>query len=253
MTWPTIDLTDKRILVTGASSGIGASVAATVAAAGANVALVARDATRLAATAASVREHGREALELIADLTEDGVAVRLVADTVKEFGGLDGVLNAAGVFYPEPIAAGVASLDRHWGPNVRAPYALAAAAIPHLRGGAGGSFVFVSSVGGRMGFPECSAYGATKGAIEALVKCLAVEEAPNGIRVNAIAPGNIRTRMNAHLFEDPEYEAQEMALTPLKRIGEVDDIAPAAAFLLSDHASYITGHSLVIDGGVLAS
>ncbi len=84
------------------------------------------------------------------------------------------------------------------------------------------------------------------------MRSLAVEEGANGVRVNAIAPGNVRTRMNAHLFEDPDYLAGELALTPLNRIGEVVDIA-AAAFLLSDGAAYITGASLVIDGGVVAA
>ena len=250
MSWPTIDLDGKRVLVTGASSGIGAGIAVAVAQAGGRLALVGRDADRLEATAAEVASA--EPVRVLADLTEDGAPAAVVERAANEMGGLDGVVNAAGVFYVESITeAGVASLDRHWGPNVRAPYALAAAAIPHLRGG--GSLLFISSVGGQMGFSGCSAYGATKGAIETLVKCLAVEEAPNGVRVNAIAPGNVRTPMNEHLFADPEYEQGEVALTPLARIGEVQDIAPAAAFLLSDHAGYITGHSLTIDGGVLAA
>jgi NAD(P)-dependent dehydrogenase (short-subunit alcohol dehydrogenase family) len=112
--------------------------------------------------------------------------------------------------------------------------------------------LFISSVGGHVGFSGCAAYGASKGALEMLVRCLALEEAPNGVRVNALAPGNVRTPMNSHLFVDPAYEQREIAITPLARIGEVDDIAPAAAFLVSDASSYITGVSLLIDGGIAA-
>jgi NAD(P)-dependent dehydrogenase (short-subunit alcohol dehydrogenase family) len=247
-----IDLSGKRILVTGASSGIGAEIAATVATAGADVAVVGRDHARLEETARRVRDAGRTVAPIAADLTADDAGLTVVTAAVDGLGGLDGVVHAAGIFDPQPLGnGGLEVLDRHLQANVRAPYGLTLAAIEHLR--PGGSLVFISSIGGHVGFPECSAYGASKGAIEALVRSLAVEEAPNGVRVNAIAPGNVRTRMNAHLFEDPDYLAGELALTPLKRIGEVVDIAPAAAFLLSDAAAYITGVSLVIDGGVVAA
>ena len=247
-----IDLNGKRILVTGASSGIGAEIAATVATAGADVAVVGRDDARLEETARRVRDAGRSVVSIAADLTADDAGLTVVAAAVGGLGGLDGVVHAAGIFDPRPLSnGGLEVLDRHLQVNVRAPYGLTLAAIEHLR--PGGAMVFISSIGGHVGFPECSAYGASKGAIEALVRSLAVEEAPNGVRVNAIAPGNVRTRMNAHLFEDPDYLAGELALTPLNRIGEGVDIAPAAAFLLSDAAAYITGASLVIDGGVVAA
>lgn len=247
-----IDLTGKRILVTGASSGIGAEIAATVATAGADVAVVGRDRARLEQTAQRVRDAGRSVASIAADLTSDEAGPAVVAAAVDDLGGLDGIVHAAGIFDPQPLGdGGLEVLDRHLQANVRAPYGLTLAAIEHLR--PGGSLVFISSIGGHVGFPECSAYSASKGAIEALVRALAVEEAPNGVRVNAIAPGNVRTRMNAHLFEDPQYLAGELAMTPLNRIGEVVDIAPAAAFLLSDAAAYITGASLVIDGGVVAA
>ncbi|HEX3362117.1 MAG TPA: SDR family oxidoreductase [Solirubrobacterales bacterium] len=251
MTKPTIDLSGKRAIVTGASSGIGAEIAAELAAAGANVALVGRDRSRLADTAERVRANGATAVEIATDLTADDAGPTVVAAAKEGLGGIDTLVLAAGVFEPRPIVeSGLAGIDKHLAANVRAPYALTAAAIEDLR--PGGSILFISSVGGHVGFPGCSAYGASKGAIELLVRCLAVEEAPNKVRVNAIAPGNVRTPMNAHLFADPDYEAAELEITPLGRIGEVTDIAPAAAFLVSDLASYITGHSVVIDGGVVA-
>ena len=247
-----IDLGDKAALVTGASSGIGAEIAATLAKAGARVAIVGRDEDRLTATAKRIADAGGTAITIPADLTEDDAAKSVVATAVAGLGKLTTVVSAAGIFEPAPIDAGIEYLDRAYAINVRAPYALSAAALPHLRQVAG-SLLFVSSIGGHMGFPGVAAYGASKGAIELLVKCLAVEEAPNGVRVAAVAPGNVRTPMNEHLFADPAYEAQEIALTPLGRIGEVHDIAPAVAFLASDYAAYVTGASLIIDGGVVAS
>ncbi|MBS1894607.1 MAG: SDR family oxidoreductase [Actinobacteria bacterium] len=251
MSKPTIDLSDKRAVVTGASSGIGAEIAAELAAAGAAVALVGRDLGRLGATAERVRGNGGTAVEIAVDLTGDDAGPSVVAQAKDGIGGIDVLVHAAGIFEPKPIGeSGLEGIDRHLAANVRAPYALTAAAIEELR--PGGSIVFVSSVGGHVGFPGCSAYGASKGAIELLVRCLAVEEAPNRVRVNAVAPGNVRTPMNADLLADPDYEAKELAITPLGRIGEVTDIAPAVAFLASDLASYITGHSVVIDGGLVA-
>ncbi|GAF43675.1 SDR family NAD(P)-dependent oxidoreductase [Rhodococcus wratislaviensis] len=245
-----IDLSGKKALVTGASSGIGAEIAFTLAQAGADVAIVGRDESRLRETSERIEEAGGKVVKIAADLTADGAAEKVVAETVFSLGGLTTLVHSAGIFEVIPMIEGVESLDRALAINIRAPYALTSAALPHLRGG--GAVVFVSSIGGHVGFPGCTAYGASKGAIEALVKSLAVEEAPNGVRVAAVAPGNIRTPINAHLFTDPEYLAQELALTPAGRIGEVQDIAPAVAFLASNHASYVTGTSLVIDGGVVA-
>ena len=247
-----IDLTDKAALVTGGSSGIGAEIAVTLAKAGAGVAIVGRDDARLDETAKRVADVGGTAIKVSADLTTNGAADAVVQAAVAGLGKLTTLVNAAGIFEPAPIDAGVDYLDRALAINVRAPYSLSAAALPHLRSNKG-ALLFVSSIGGHTGFPGVAAYGASKGAIELLVKCLAIEEAPNDVRVAAVAPGNVRTQMNAHLFADADYEAHEIAKTPLGRIGEVQDIAPAIAFLASDHAAYVTGASLVIDGGIVAS
>jgi NAD(P)-dependent dehydrogenase (short-subunit alcohol dehydrogenase family) len=247
----TIDLTGKRVVLTGASSGIGAEIAVAVATAGGAVALVGRDHERLEATRLRVEHAGGAAVVVSADLTSESGPADVIAAAAEQLGGLTTLISAAGVFEPMPFdKGGIDVLDRALAVNVRAPYALALAAMPHLR--PGGSILFISSIGGHVGFPGCAAYGASKGAVELLVKCLAVEEAPNGVRVNAIAPGNVHTPMNAAMFDDPDFTAAEIAATPLGRIGEVEDIAPAAAFLISDAASYITGASVVIDGGIVA-
>jgi NAD(P)-dependent dehydrogenase (short-subunit alcohol dehydrogenase family) len=250
MTWSDMMLSGKRVLVTGASSGIGAEIAYAMAEAGANVAIVGRNADRLSRTAERVATTGMAAVKIAADLTAVDAADRVVSEAVDGLGGLDTLVNAAGVYHPSPFESGLASLDLHWATNLRSAYALSAAAVSELRGG--GNLLFIGSVGGLKGFAGSSSYGAVKAALHALVRSVAVEEGPNGLRVNAIVPGNIRTSMNESLLADPEFEEARVASTPLRRIGDVQDIAPAAVFLASDAASYITGALLVVDGGLTA-
>jgi NAD(P)-dependent dehydrogenase (short-subunit alcohol dehydrogenase family) len=243
-----ISLAGKAAVVTGASSGIGARIAITLAEAGADVTIVGRDAERLAETAKAVEANARRALTVQADLTDPAAPEQITAEALRELGRLDALVNCAGVFEVGPFEESLDSLDRQWEANVRSPFALTQHAMPALRE-TRGSVLFLSSIAGHVGVATATAYCAAKGAVEALVRALAVEEAPNGVRVNAIAPGNVRTAMNQHFFANPAYEEAMLALTPAGRIGEVDDIAPAAVFLVSDAAAYITGTSLVIDGG----
>jgi NAD(P)-dependent dehydrogenase (short-subunit alcohol dehydrogenase family) len=243
-----IDLQEKAAVVTGASSGIGAAIATALAQAGANVAAVGRNRDRLAATIDAIQAAGVDARAIEADLTAPDAPEQIVSQVVHAYGRLDILVNAAGVFELAPFEDSLAGLDRQWQTNVRAPFALTQAAIPHLRR-ACGAVLFISSIAGRIGFATASGYCAAKGAIESLVRVLAVEEAPNGVRINAVAPGNVETAMNGHLLADSDYEAAMLAMTPAGRIGVVQDIAPAAVFLVSDAASYVTGDSLVIDGG----
>jgi NAD(P)-dependent dehydrogenase (short-subunit alcohol dehydrogenase family) len=238
-------LAGKVALVTGASSGIGAATAAALAAAGAAVVLTGRDRERLAAAAAAA---GEDAHAVPCDLTADGGPAALVAATVERFGTVDVIFHSAGIFEPRPFPeSDLASFDRQWALNVRAPYALTQVALPYLLGG--GVVIFVSSIAGHAAFPHSAAYCATKGAIELMTRALAVELAPQGVRVNALAPGNIRTAMNEQALASPAYEASMVERTPYGRVGVVEDIAGVAVFLASDAARYVHGTSLLVDGG----
>ena len=244
-TYPGYRLDGKTAIVTGASSGIGAAIVEAMARAGASVVLVGRDADRLAGVAALC---GERHVIVLADVTADNAPARIVEGALEAFGGIDVIVHSAGVFAPNPFPESpVESLDEQWLVNVRAPYAITHAAHEHLRAGA--SVIFISSIAGHIGFPHSAAYCATKGAIEQLAKSLAVELAPRGVRVNAIAPGNIHSPMNERFFRSPEYERAMIERTPAGRIGVVEDIAPAAVFLASEAARYVYGVSLLIDGG----
>jgi NAD(P)-dependent dehydrogenase (short-subunit alcohol dehydrogenase family) len=246
------ELEGKSAIVTGASSGIGAAIAEAVAAAGARVVVNGRDDERLRALAERIAEGGGESVAVDADVCGPDAPARLVDAALKAFGAIDVIVHSAGIFWPKPFPeTSLADLDRQWEVNVRAPFALTQAALPHL--GAGSSVIFMSSIAGYAGFPNASAYCATKGAIELLTRALGVELAQRGIRVNCIAPGNVATPMNAHLLADSDYYDAMIAATPSRSIGRVEEIAPMAVFLASDRASFMVGSSVLIDGGWCAT
>jgi NAD(P)-dependent dehydrogenase (short-subunit alcohol dehydrogenase family) len=242
--FPGFALDGRVAVVTGASSGIGAAIAEALSQSGARVVLTGRDEARLREVAARVGDHHVVA----ADLAEDGAPAAVVDETVRVFGALNVLVHAAGIFWPKPFAeAPLSDFDEQFRVNVRAPYALTQAALPHLR--PDGSVIFISSIAGHVGFPSSTAYCATKGAIELMTKSLAMELAPIGVRVNAIAPGNIHTPMNARFFESDDYNRSMIERTPFGRVGVVEDIAPVAVFLASDAARYVHGESILVDGG----
>lgn len=243
-------LDGKVVIVTGASSGIGAGIASAIGEAGGSVMLVGRSESRLAEGVAAVEAWRSRAASISVDLRADDAPQQIVDAAIAEFGRIDVLVNAAGVYRMASLEDTTDEVfDEHWMSNVRAPYRLTRAVKPHLAPGS--SIVFISSMSGHVGSPNDSAYCASKGAVELIVKALATELAPQGIRVNAVAPGNVRTPINAELIT-PELEAEILATTPSGRIGEVEDIAPAVVYLASDASRYVVGASLSIDGGFTA-
>jgi NAD(P)-dependent dehydrogenase (short-subunit alcohol dehydrogenase family) len=244
-TFPDYRLDGRVAVVTGASSGIGAAIAEAMAQAGARIVLVGRDAERLSEVAAVC---GADPVTLALDICAGDAPGQVVSRALEACGRIDSIVHSAGIFWPKPFPdSPVESLDAQWAINVRAPYAITHAAEPHLREGS--SVIFISSIAGHQGFPQSAAYCATKGAIEMLVRSLATEFAPRGVRVNAIAPGNIHSPMNAEFMKSPEYEQSMIDQTPAGRVGVVEDVAPAVVFLASDAGRYIHGVSLLVDGG----
>jgi NAD(P)-dependent dehydrogenase (short-subunit alcohol dehydrogenase family) len=243
------DLSGKTALVTGASRGIGRASALALAAAGAQV-LVHYSSSPAQAdeTVAAIREHGGRAEALKADMgTSDGPHV--LAKQVRGIVGarLDILVANAGISNAATIAdTKVEDFDRLFAVNVRAPFFLVQQLLPIL--GDGTSVIFVSSLVAHAAVGTLSAYAATKGAIDTLVKHFAAELGPRGIRVNAVAPGVVDTDMSS-FTKTEQGRATAIGLQALKRVAKADDIADAVAFLASDAARWISGDTLRVDGG----
>lgn len=241
-------LDGKVSIVTGASSGMGVGIAHYLALAGARVVLVGRDRERLAATTKALRTGGAECIELKADITADGAAEKVVEAAVKAFGRIDSLVHNAGVLLLNSLdEASTEELDIQYRIHLRAPFELTRAALPHL--GKGSSIVFIGSNLVHHGLPGSATYSASKGGVEALARTLAIELAPRGIRVNVLSPGVTRTPMTVRITEHPEVLKAVLAVTPIGRLGEVEDVAAAVAFLTSDAAGFVVGATLLIDGG----
>jgi NAD(P)-dependent dehydrogenase (short-subunit alcohol dehydrogenase family) len=245
---PVFDLTSRVAVVTGASSGMGEAIALEMARSGARVILVGRNEERLNRVADEIGKTDGECRALRMDVTDDDAPDRIVAEALSAYGALNILAPVAGIFEWGPFEnVPVESFDRQWETNVRAPYRLIQAAMPHLR--PDGAILLVSSIAGLVGFPESVAYCATKGAIALMTKALAMEFASQGVRVNALAPGEIDTPMNVELYKNPDYVPYAISQTPAGRLGYPDDVGPAAVFLCSPAAKFIHGQILAVDGG----
>jgi len=247
------DLTGKVALVTGASRGIGAAIATELAACGASVAVNYAGSESAAETVVErIVSAGGRAVALQADVSDAGAATGLVAVTLAELGGLDIVVNNAGIARDGLI---VRMSDEDWdaviGTNLTGVFNVTRACARHLMKQRGGAIVNVTSVVGLVGNAGQANYSAAKAGVIGLTKSVAKELAPRGVRVNAVAPGFIETDMTAALSDN--IRAAAVSQIALARFGAARDVASAVAFLASDEASYITGQTLAIDGGMTFS
>jgi NAD(P)-dependent dehydrogenase (short-subunit alcohol dehydrogenase family) len=246
----------RRVVVTGAASGIGLATARALAEQGARLALLDLDGDRLSHVAASLNGDGHLALPVdVAKVTAIGTAFRRIGDA---FDGIDVLVNNAGINPPAESSTTIDETfyDRVMDVNVKGLFFCAQAAIAPMTANGGGTIVNLASVSGMIGWGGTSVYSASKGAVIALTKFLAVELAPHGIRVNAVCPGSIRTPMVEQVIgrlPDPARAWQETAtLHPLGRAGTAEGVADAILYLASAQSSFVTGTCLVIDGGLTA-
>jgi len=249
---PSLDLSGKVALVTGAARGIGRACALALAAAGADVALGLRDRDSGGGDVAdAVRALGRRALPLQMDVARRAQVDEAVAETVARLGAIDVLINNAGVGPPNPaVEVSEADFDATLNVNLKGTFFVSqAVGRAMIAAGRGGRIINLGSQAGFVALPTESVYCMTKAAISHLTKCLAVEWAAHGILVNAVAPTFIRTPGTVKWLADPEFRRSLLARIPLGRVGEPEDVAGAIVFLASPAASMITGTTLMIDGG----
>ena len=247
-------LAGRIAVVTGASRGLGRSIALALAEAGADAVLSSRTQADLGRVAAEVEAAGRQALAVVADVSRAEDVERLASAALERFGRVDVLINSAGI---SPVFKHAEQMDladwrRVLDVNLTGVFLCCQAFGRIMLRQHSGTIVNMSSVGARAGFPRLSAYCASKGGVEALTRVLALEWASAGLRVNALAPAFIETDMTRGVREHSGLNQAIVQRTPMHRMGLPDEVVSAALFLASDASSYMTGQSLYLDGGWLA-
>lgn len=248
-------LEGHRILVTGASRGIGLAIAHTVCEAGGAVVLAGRNSDTLQARVDALRQAGHQAECVAFDAATESGAIAGFDDAVARFGPIDTLINNAGVGMRRAMAdTTMDDFDLVMNTNLRGPYVLIRHAAAHMAGlKQGGSIVNIGSALSILGRENAALYGASKHALAGLTKSLARELAPSGIRINMVCPGYVETEMMTQQRANVEFDRAVCARTPLGRWARPDEIGGAVVFLASAAASYVTGHMLAVDGGMTVS
>ncbi len=251
---PLLDLANKTAVVIGGTSGIGLALTRGLAQAGANVVPTGRRTEHVRNAAAEVVALGRRSLTQTCDVTDNASLEHLLDAACKEFGSVQILVNCAGrtkkmstLEFPE------SEWDAILETNLKGTLRACRVFGRHMIEKRYGRIINIGSLSSLVGLYEVAAYGASKAAVASLTKTLAIEWAPSGVCVNALVPGVLRTDMNAALLDGTERGREFLLRTPMKRFGKLDELAGAAVFLASDAASFVTGHLLVVDGGIMAS
>lgn len=249
-----LDLTGKVVVVVGASSGIGRSLALGLATAGADVVPAARRPDRVAAVASEIEARGCRTLPLTADVTDRASIERAGAAVLRAFGCVDVLVNCAGRTRRQPTLEvsdedWSAILETNLSGTLRACQVFGRAMLERGRG----RIINIASLTSFVALHEVAAYAASKAGVASLTKSLAIEWGPRGVNVNAIAPGVFATELNRELLEGTERGRELLMRTPLRRFGKLEELTGAAVFLASDAASFVNGEVIAVDGGFLAS
>jgi NAD(P)-dependent dehydrogenase (short-subunit alcohol dehydrogenase family) len=249
-----LDLNGKVAVVIGGTSGIGRAIAHGLAQAGADVIATSRRAEQVEVAAAEIEALGRRTLRVTSDVSDRSSLQHVLEETVKAFGKVDILVNSAGRTKRAPT---IDFSDDEWNDildtNLTGTLRSCQIFGRHMLERQYGRIINIASLSSFVALYEVAAYSASKAAVASLTKSLAVEWAPRGVCVNAIAPGVFRTALNQKLLDETERGREFLLRTPMKRFGKVEELAGAAVFLASDAASFVTGEILTVDGGFLAS
>lgn len=251
MTSALFDLTGKVAVVTGSSRGIGRAIAERMAEHGAKVVVTSRKLDACEAVVQSIKSKSGEAVAIACNISRKEDLQALVGGAIKQWGGIDVLVCNAAVnpYYGPSLDTPDDAYDKVMNSNVRSNFWLCNMVLPQMAQRGGGSVIIVSSIAGLLGTSTLGVYGLSKAADMALARNLCVEWGPKNIRANCIAPGLVRTDFAKALWEDPAVYQKTVKVYPLRRIGEPDEIAGAAVFLAGPSGSFMTGQTIVIDGG----